>query len=144
MFTQFNKLFHSNSPILPDLYSEANQLLKTALGYYIRPQVLLSVEELTSFDHLERLNFKSSDNIFIGYQTKLQLQKVDHPSKIQNFMTDVIAFYTNAVSAIKKRMPISSRVLKLTSLLKPTEYLWNCQKFWNWQGFFHKCITSRL
>ena len=80
MFTQFNKMFQSN-PILPDLDSEANQLLKTALAYYIRPQVL-SVEELTSFDHFESSNFKSHNNIFIGYQTKLQLQKVDDPIMI--------------------------------------------------------------
>ena len=82
------------------------------------PQVMLSVEELMSFDHFESSNFKSSNNIFIGYQTKLQLQKVDDPSTVQKFMVEVIAFYTNAVSAIKKRMPISNRVLKLTSLLK--------------------------
>lgn len=82
--------------------------------------MLLSVEELTRFDHFETSNFKSSDNIFIGYQTKLQLQKIDGPSTVQKFMVDVIAFYTNAVSAIEKRMPISNRVLKLTSLLKPT------------------------
>ena len=90
------------------------------LGYYIRPQVLLSVKELTRFYHFESSNFKSHNNIFIGYQTKLQLQKVDDPLTVQKFMVDVIAFYTNAVSAIKKRMPISNRVLKFTSLLKPT------------------------
>lgn len=120
MFTQFNKMFQSNSPILPDLYAEANQLLKSVLGYYIRPQVLLLVEDLTSFDHLESTNFKSSDNIFIGYQTKLQLQQVDDPSTVQKFIVDVLAFYTNAAGAIKKRMPISNRVLKLMSVLKPT------------------------
>ena len=120
MFTQFNKMFQSNSPILPDLYAEANQLLKSVLGYYIRPQVLLLVEDLTSFDHLESTNFKSRDNIFIGYQTKLQLQKVDDPSTVEKFYVDVLAFYTNAVGAIQKRMPISNRVLKLMSVLKPT------------------------
>ena len=94
--------------------------MKSVLGYYIRPQVLLLVEDLTSFDHLESTNFKSRDNIFIGYQTKLQLQKVDDPSTVEKFYVDVLAFYTNAVGAIQKRMPISNRVLKLMSVLKPT------------------------
>ena len=80
--------------------------------------MLLTVEDSTSFDHLENSNFKSNENIVIHYQTKVQLQNVDVPWTVQKFLVDVIAFYTNAVSTIKKRMPINNRVLKLTSLLK--------------------------
>lgn len=120
-FTQFNKIFQSNSPMLPDLYFKYCQLLKSLMGYFIRPDLLVSIENdaLIQFDHTNGANFKSTDGIFIGYQTREHLSTVDDLSAVQQFMVQVKTFYTRAVTAIKKRMPVGNRIIQLLALLKP-------------------------
>lgn len=120
-FTQFNKIFQSNSPMLPDLYFKYCQLLKSLMGYFIRPDLLVSIhnDALIRFDHTNSANFKSTDGIFIGYQTKENLSTVDDLSAVHQFMVQVTTFYTRAVTAIKKRMPIGNRIIQLLALLKP-------------------------
>uniref|UniRef100_H3AJE2 HAT C-terminal dimerisation domain-containing protein n=1 Tax=Latimeria chalumnae TaxID=7897 RepID=H3AJE2_LATCH len=122
LFTNFNKLFQSNSPILPALHPEVQQLLKAIMDQYIAPQAPTPLHdyELQDIDHQKELNFKSLDNIYIGSQTRIQLENVDNPAKVKKFMDDVIVFYVNGVSAIK-RMPLGYEVLKLTSILQPSK-----------------------
>uniref|UniRef100_H3AIF5 HAT C-terminal dimerisation domain-containing protein n=1 Tax=Latimeria chalumnae TaxID=7897 RepID=H3AIF5_LATCH len=123
LFTNFNH-FQSNSPILPALYPEVQQLLKAIMGQHIAPQALTPLHdyELQDFDHQEELNFKLPDSIYIDSQTRIQLEKVDNPAKVKKLMDAVIAFYVNGVSAIKKRMPLGNEVLKLTSILQPSKF----------------------
>lgn len=41
------------------------------------------------------------DNIFIGFKTREHLSEADYPSTLNTFMSDIVKFYMDAVTAMK-------------------------------------------
>ena len=94
-FNKFN-LFQEESPVLYKLYSEQNYLLKGFLDKCIKATMIASIGEAKDVDYENLENHLSENDIFIGFQTKINLtQQEDDLSgsaQVQEFFCSVRSY----------------------------------------------------
>ena len=120
-FTNFNKLFQSQTPNINFLTTYLVSTYKAFLSCYLSPTYIRSVS-LDNLDPASVPNFLPLTSISMGKDVSLFLAQPDiyHlKDDIKGFLEHVQSFYVEASLQIKKRFPINDEVLKSLLFLNP-------------------------
>ena len=125
MYTKY--LFQEESPVLYQLYDEQDDLLKGFLAKFVKAEVIASSEEAKDVVFNSAENQLSDNDIFLGTHARIFLAQNEDDfigtGELKVFFSKVQAYYCEATTQIKKRLPFGDAVLKDLTVLDPEKRL---------------------
>ena len=128
LFQPFLKKYQTSKPMVPYLYQDLIQLVRSLLGIVVKNDVL---EKCTTVQQLIKINLGDKDTfktkreeLNLGFATESiikQLVKKDSVQKnaVRNFVTNVQTCVVGTVNKIFERTPLGSIILRTAAIFNP-------------------------
>ena len=128
LFQPFLKKYQTSKPMVPYLYQDLIQLVRSLLGIVVKNDVL---EKCTTVQQLIKINLGDKDTfktkreeLNLGFATESiikQLVKKDSVQKnaVRNFVTNVQTCVVGTVNKIFERTPLGSIILSTAAIFNP-------------------------
>ncbi|XP_042304027.1 uncharacterized protein LOC121920849 [Sceloporus undulatus] len=123
LFTDFNTMFQSESPLLHKVKPEIQRLLKTLTSNYLKLHVVRT-KDIFSVDHKDPNNFIDKEDIYLGLQAHESLSKLKDDTQVPEqeftfFFETCQNFYIEAVSQIKKKFIFEDEIFSVLEIVDP-------------------------
>lgn len=121
-FTNFNKLYQSQTPNLHVLHKNVQMLYKELLSYYIQP-TYLRTSNLADIDPAAETSMLQLNQMYLGVNVAQELIKpfiLANRPLVENFLVRCRDFYVTAAKEIRKRFPIHDSTIRHLEVLSPT------------------------
>ena len=123
VFDRFNTFFQSSKiSTAHKLHGECVRLLKTVLGFFIKPQLIKEhLDDLTKLKYRDASTHLPDDELFIGDNTTaLAVHLSDNEDELLNeFYEGVVQFYQRFIQKQLQKFDFKSQLLQILSFLDP-------------------------
>ncbi len=123
VFDKFNGYFQTSSvSTAHKLYGESVRLLKTVLGFFVKPRVIKThVDDLTKLKFQDTASHLTDDELFVGDSTSaLSVHLCDNEGELlENFYNEVRQFYQLFIQKQLKKFDFKSKLFQILSFLDP-------------------------
>ncbi|CAG5109363.1 Similar to ZBED9: SCAN domain-containing protein 3 (Homo sapiens), partial [Cotesia congregata] len=123
LFTDFNRLFQSEKPLLHKVKPEVEKLMKNICSNYI-DITHIRRNDIMKLNHQDPHKYVPLNEVYVGTEVNKNLEQLltEKPSlklEVDEFRKKVLSFYIEAVTVLKQKFDFKDKIYEFLDLLDP-------------------------
>ncbi|CAD6208170.1 GSCOCG00010424001-RA-CDS [Cotesia congregata] len=123
LFTDFNRLFQSEKPLLHKVKPEVEKLMKNICSNYI-DITHIRRNDIMKLNHQDPHKYVPLNEVYVGTKANKSLEQLltEKPSlelEVDEFRKKVLSFYIEAVTVLKQKFDFKDKIYEFLDLLDP-------------------------